>query len=128
MDKIVIMKSWLERIKNRTNKEQYREICEKILDYGLFEDFEESEDNLVNSHLDWLLPQIDLMKEKYGNMIEQGKKGGRPSTINQQEVWRMFNEENMNGAEIAKALGIPTTTLYSTEGWKNRKNPNYFAK
>lgn len=40
----------------------------------------------------------------------------------------MFNIEGKSGAEIARELNIPTTTLYSTEGWKNRKNPNYLDK
>ena len=128
MDKMVVMKDWLERIKKRTNEEQYKEICAKILDYGIFEIFEESNDNLVNSHLDWLLPQIDLMQEKYQGMVEQGKKGGRPSDKNHAEIWKMFNIEGKSGAEIARELNIPTTTLYSTEGWKNRKNPNYLYK
>jgi len=40
----------------------------------------------------------------------------------------IFKEKNKSGAEIAKELNIPTTTLYSTEGWKNRNNPNYLDK
>ena len=49
MDKMVVMKDWLERIKKRTNEEQYKEICAKILDYGIFEIFEESNDNIKAS-------------------------------------------------------------------------------
>ena len=128
MDKMVVMKSWLEKIKKRTTPEQYMEVCAKILDYGIFEEFHESSDNLVNSHLDWLFPQIDLMQEKNDKMVEKGKRGGRPSDKNHAEIWKMFNVRGMKGAEIAAELGIPTTTLYSTEGWKNRKNPHYLEE
>ena len=53
-------------------------------------------------------------------MVEQGKKGGRPSDKNHAEIWKMFNIEGKSGAEIARELNIPTTTLYSTEGWKSK--------
>ena len=124
-DTMVVTKNWLEKIKKRTNQQQYNEICAKILDYGIFEEYEESEDNLVNSHLDWLLPQIDLMRDKYEHMIEQGKKGGRPSTLDNKQIWKMYNVDGMKGVEIAKKLGIPPSTLYSTESWKKRNDKDY---
>lgn len=119
------MKNWLDQIEKNGNEEQKKEIVWAIVKYGLEEEYNKTDDPVVNMALDFILPQIDNMKDKYNSQIEQGKKGGRPKTIDDAEIWRMAHEEGLNGSEIASRLGVPKSTVYSTVGWKERKNNDF---
>lgn len=124
-DSMLITKDWLEKLKSRTNEAQYQEVCAKILDYGIFGEYNESADALVNVHLDWLLPQIDMVNSKYQERVNRGKKGGRASNIDDREIWKLAHDEKLKGREIAERLGIPESTLFSRRGWKERKDANF---
>lgn len=123
MDKMVIMKSWLEEAEVAMDPQDFNELCGQLVRYALFEDLEKTGNPTVDVAISLIIPQIDKMEENYNKKVEQGKKGGRPLTVNNVQIWKLAQEKN--GTEIAEELKIPKSTLYSSEGWKQRKNPNY---
>ena len=123
MDKMVIMKSWLEEAKTVMNTQDFNELCGQLIRYALFEDLNKTGNSTVDVATSLIIPQIDKMEESYNKKVEKGKRGGRPLTINNVEIWKLAQEKN--GTEIAEELNIPKSTLYSSEGWQQRKNSNY---
>lgn len=121
---MLFMQHWLDKIESCT-EEQQKEIVWLVLKYGLYEEYTPPKDNAVKMALDFILPQVDNMKEKYDNQIMNGKKGGRPKTIDDGEIWRLAHDEGLNGTEIAERLKVPKTTVYSSSGWKERKNAEF---
>ena len=122
--KMVVMKDWLDQVEKRANQEQKYELCYKLLRYGIYEEYEESGDPLVNVLMDMYLPQVDAMQEAYDIKVSNAQKGGRPSTIDNKQIWTLA-KQGFSGTDIASKLGIPKTTVYSSLGWKNRKEENY---
>ena len=64
------------------------------------------------------------MQEKYEQDRANGRKGGRPQSIDNRRIWELA-KDGKTGIEISSELGIPKTTIYSSEGWRQRKNINY---
>lgn len=123
-DRVVVMKHWVDNVIDMLSEEQLKEFSYAILKYGLYEEYYESKDVAVKMALNFVLPQIDLMLDSYEERKEFGTNVGRKKSINDMEVWNMY-QQGMSGAEIARKLGKPTSTIYSTDGWKNRDNPKY---
>lgn len=122
--KMVFMKDWFEQIEKSCTEVQKGELCYKLIKYGLLEVYEESEDSLVNLLLEMYSPQVDAMQEAYEMRVAAAQKGGRPSSINNEEIWRLA-KQGLNGTEISIKLGIPKSTIYSSAGWKGRKDDSY---
>ena len=122
--KVVIMKDWLDLIEKRCSPNQVKEICYKLLQYGLNEKYEESEDLVVNIMLDTFCPQIDAMQETYRERVVQASRGGRPAALDNKMVWELA-KQGLTGTDIAEKLGVPKSTVYSSAGWRNRNEKNY---
>jgi hypothetical protein len=122
--KVVIMKDWLDLIEKRCSSDQVKEICYKLLQYGLNEKYEESEDLVVNIMLDTFCPQIDAMQETYRERVVQASRGGRPAALDNKMVWELA-KQGLTGTDIAEKLGVPKSTVYSSAGWRNRNEKNY---
>ena len=122
--KMVVMKDWLDQVEKRATQQQKLELYYRLLRYGIYEEYEESEDALVNVLMDMYLPQVDAMQEAYDIKVTNAQKGGRPSTIDNKQIWTLARQ-GFSGTDIATKLSIPKTTVYSSSGWKNRKEENY---
>jgi hypothetical protein len=122
-DKMIVMKNWLSQLEG-CGIEQQKEICYLMLKYGLQGEYKESKDVAVNVAMNFITPQIDAMQEEYDKQVAKGKTGGRPSTIDNKIIWTMA-QEGKTGAKIAEELNVPKTTIYSSQGWKQRNNKNY---
>ena len=123
-DKMVVMTKWLENL--TCTEEQKKEICYRIYMYGCLEEYIPSEDPAVSMAMDFILPQIDSMQESYESKIAGGRFSGRQTILDAKEIWTMARS-GMSGTAIAEELGVPKTTLYSNIGWKQRRNPDFFA-
>lgn len=120
-DQMLVMRHWLENIKKNGTLEQIKEVYYRIMEYGIFEKKHPSEDPVVNIALDSVYTQIDIMQEKYEQDKKNGRRGGRPVVVDNGKIWKLARE-GKSGIEISTELGIPKTTVYSSEGWRQRKN------
>ena len=123
-DRVVIERAWLEKFKDMCNENQLKEICYGLLQYGLYEEEIQSEDAIVNVVLNFVKPQIDSMQAAYERKVARGETVGRPAKIDAKTVYLMAND-GMKAKEIAEALGQKEKSIYSNQGWVNRKNPNF---
>lgn len=122
-NKVVIMSNWLEQFKD-CSLEQQKEICYGMLMYGIKEEYIKSDDPVVNVALNFITPQIDAMQDIYDKQVKTGRQGGRPGKIDNKKVWELARE-GKNGSQISEELGVPKTTIYSSEGWKKRNDINF---
>lgn len=93
-----------------------------IMDYGVTGecDLLGMDDMVQNIFQNMIKPSIDRSQKKYKEAIDYGKTHGRPKTIDDVEIVRLW-KEGKKAKEIAKTLGISETAVYHSEGWKNRK-------
>ena len=119
-DKMMVMTSWLDKFNNICNEEQQKEICYRILRYGLYGENVNSEDAVVNLAMNFIVPQIDNMQESYSKKVAAGNSYGRPKVADDVAIWKLARE-GKNGRKIAEELGINDKTVYSSRGWKCRK-------
>jgi hypothetical protein len=95
-----------------------------MLKYGLKGEYQESNDSAVNVAMNFITPQIDAMQEEYDKQVAKGKTGGRPTTVDNKLIWTMA-QDGKSGTQIADELKVPKTTIYSSQGWKQRNNKVY---
>ena len=126
MDKFVIMKNWIDYVKDSCSEEELKEYIYGIVKYGLYEEEYKSSNSLVNVSLKFVLPQIDKMQEKYSERVAYGKTKGRKKLTDDVRIWELA-QEGKNGQQIAEELGINAKTIYGSEGWKNRNNKDYLG-
>ena len=127
-DNMVIMASWVNKFKSKLSKEQMKEVCYGIISYGLWREKDEPEDLSVDVVLSFIYEQIERMQDSYDFKIENSKKAGRPKTINDIEIYKLASQ-GIKAKEIAAELNIASAkTIYSSEGWKNKDNPDYFSE
>ncbi len=124
-DNMMVMASWFNKFKSKLSEEQMKEVCFGIVNYGLWREKYESDDLSVDVVLSFIYEQIERMQDSYDFKVENSKKAGRPKTTNDIQIYNLARQ-GKTASEIANELGINSDkTVYSTEGWKNRKNGNY---
>lgn len=121
---MLLMKHWFNSIEKIGTEEQVKDFLYGIYKYGIEEENYVSNDQVVNIALDNVFTQIDAMQESYERDKTNGRKGGRPCKIDNKRVWEMARN-GKSGIEISEELGVPKTTIYSSDGWRQRKNINY---
>lgn len=124
IDRIIVMRNWIDNVKGMLNEKQLQEYTSAILMYGLYEEYHKSDDVAVQMALNFVLPQIDMMLDSYEEKKKVGQKVGRKKTVDDVQVWKLFRE-GVKGADIAKKLGKTPTAIYHSEGWQERLNDNY---
>ena len=124
-DNMVVMASWFNKFKSKLSEEQMKEVCYGIVNYGLWREKYDSDDLSVDVVLSFIYEQIERMQDSYDFKVENSKKAGRPKTTNDIQIYNLARQ-GKTASEIAHELGVNSDkTIYSTEGWKNRKNSNY---
>ena len=78
--------------------------------------------------LSFIHEQIDRMQDSYDFKLENSKKAGRPKSTNDIQIYNLARQ-GKTATEIAHELGINSEkTVYSTDGWRNRKNNEYLEE
>ena len=76
-DSVKIMSNWLESFKDTCTEEQLKEICYRIIQYGIYEKWIEKEDDdaVVKVAMNLISPQIDIMQTGHwdNDYINDGK-------------------------------------------------------
>lgn len=117
VNNFVFYSNWLDSIQELENKSQQNELLRVIVDYGVYGDFQKSEDAVVNALFTMIKPQIDSAKMKYQAKIEGGKNSGRKKVVDDEKI-REMKMQGFKAKDIADALGISVTTVYHSAGWK----------
>lgn len=127
-DNMVVMASWFNKFKSKLSEDQLKEVCYGIIQYGLWRERYESDDLSVDVVLSFIYEQIERMQDSYDFKVENSKKAGRPRTTNDVQIYNLARQ-GKTASEIAVELGIASDkTVYSTDGWKNRKNSDYLLE
>ena len=127
-DNMMVMASWFNKFKSKLSKEQMKEVCYGIISYGLWREQEECDDLSVEVVLSFIHEQIDRMQDSYDFKLENSRKAGRPKSTNDVQIYNLARQ-GKTATEIAHELGINSEkTVYSTDGWRNRKNNEYLEE
>lgn len=127
-DSMVIMAAWFDKFKLKLTQKQMKEVCFAVVNYGLWREKYHSDDVSVDVILGFLYEQIERMQNSYDSKLENSKKAGRPKKVNDVEIHRLASQ-GMRAKEIAATLNIASVkTVYSSEGWKNKDNLEYFSE
>ncbi len=122
----VFYATWHNAIERLPRKEQAK-AYKMILDYSL--NYIEPVDDRSQAYTIFMMakPSIDKAETNYYNTIENGKKGGRPSTIDKEKVLEL-SRKGMKPAEIAKKLNYNRdsvkSVIYRNKGANANLNVN----
>lgn len=122
-DSMRVMSSWLTSCESLP-VEQQKEIYFQLIRYGIYGEEPNSNDPMVKMAMNFIVPQIDNMKVSYDKKVEIGKTTGRRKLVSDEVVWELANE-GKRAPDISEMLGINVKTIYSSPGWRERKNPNF---
>lgn len=119
----VFYKDWRDYIKGLSSQADQLQLLTSIMDYGVTGEYDElSMSPMVRNTFNAMIkPAIDRAQKNYAESVEYGKAHGRPRTINDDAI-KDLAKSGMKADAIAKELGISLTSVYHSDGWKNRKS------
>lgn len=86
------------------------ELLRAIVEYGIYGTYDDS-NPIIAALMVNIGFGIDQAKSRYTAAIENGGKGGRPKKIDDNEVIRLKEEENLTNPEIAKRLNCSLSSV-----------------
>ena len=107
-----------------TDKELANDFMKAIIEYGIYGEYENT-----NPIIKVLMVQagfgIDKAKDRYATAVENGKKGGRPKTVDEYKV-RELKGQGLTNKQIAEELkcSVSSVEKINAKNRKNRKNLN----
>lgn len=118
----VFYQNWRDFIKGLSSQADQLQLMTAIIDYGVTGEYDElaMSPMVRNTFNTMIKPAIDRSQKNYADSVEYGKSHGRPRTINDDKIRDLF-KKGMKADAIAKELGISVTSVYHSDGWKNRK-------
>ena len=119
----VFYQNWRDFIKGLSSQADQLQLMIAIIDYGVTGEYDElaMSPMVRNTFNTMIKPAIDRSQKNYADSVEYGKSHGRPRTINDDKIRDLF-KKGMKADAIAKELGISVTSVYHSDGWKNRKD------
>ena len=119
----VFYQNWRDFIKGLSSQADQLQLMTAIIDYGVTGEYDElaMSPMVRNTFNTMIKPAIDRSQKNYADSVEYGKSHGRPRTINDDRIRDLF-KKGMKADAIAKELGISVTSVYHSDGWKNRKD------
>lgn len=122
-ESMVMYKSIISAIDLLPNTEQKWEAIKGITDYGFYDKKPESENPIINMIYIQAIPSLRSAKDRYDAAVEDGKRGGRPSTIDKEKVLQL-KKQGKTYQEISDELNCPKNTIkkiLQREGTKGTK-------
>lgn len=118
----VFYSAWYDAIERLPKKEQLNAF-KMLLDYSLR--YIEPKDTGSMAYTVFIMakPAIESAENRYNNAVENGRKGGRPSTINHEEVIELHNK-GMTPTQIAEKLHLNRDSVKSIIYRKGGANAN----
>lgn len=96
------------------------EAIEGLMKYGFYGEVPESDNPLINMVYVQAIPSMRNAKQRYEKAVDDGKKGGRPATIDRDTVYKL-KEQGMTHQQIADQLGCSKEAIkkiFQREGTK----------
>ena len=126
---VLIKKDWLDDVEALLDGTQMEKLCYGLVIYGLYGDKLETDDKMLQMGLNLIYSQMDKMGATYSRNRAASELGAeKRAKLDPIRIWKLYNEENLSGAEIIKLLEeesgcrIAPSTLYSNKGWQQRDN------
>ena len=116
---IVYVSTW-EAIQCLPSVDQKYKAVEHIMNYSFYGDDSEISDPLVK--MIWLQanPNIDAAQQRYDRAVENGKKGGRPSSIDNEKIIALYNK-GATQSKIKNTVGCGLSTVKNVIRQYNRE-------
>lgn len=119
-DSFVFYRSFYESIKS-LDKDLQIEIITAICEYSL-NDIEMELSPVSTAIFRLIKPNIDNATKRYKEAVENGKRGGKPSKIKDEDILRL-KEEGKKNKEIAEMFGVTEKAIERRITAINRNNP-----
>lgn len=123
MKSFVFYREWLDSISELPVDAQDKIIAD-IVRCGIEEELAHEQDLVTSAFVNMVRPRIQYSKDKYAERVEASKSAGRKVKISDELILDMA----INGKtppEIAETLGCSVSTVYHSQGWRNRKKTEF---
>lgn len=117
-DNFIFYGNWIESIKHLDPDVQAR-IVNDIVRYGVGEDPLFGDDVAVQMAVNFVKGSIDRSKDEYAKRKKWGDSGGRKKEIDD-DLIGVYANEGKTAKEIAMIMGRSESSIYHSDGWKNR--------
>lgn len=108
----VFYKDYFDQINliEKTNPELVKDLLLAIVNYGIYEEYDDS-NPLVNMAMIPIVKGIDNAHSRYDNAVLNGKKGGRTSKVDPQDVYDKKVETGWTNKQLAEYYGVSDRTI-----------------
>lgn len=103
-ESMIVYESAYKAICFLPDEQQRWEAIEGLMRYGFYDEEPESENPFVKMVYVQAIPSMRSAKERYARAVENGKKGGRPSSIKDEDIIAL-KEDGKTNKEIAEHFG-----------------------
>lgn len=112
-----------DRLANKLGKEVAYDFYKAVIDFGLYGVLPDEDSDVWLYGFEQTITSIDAAKNRYAAAIENGKKGGRPKTVDADKVLEL-KQEGMTNKQVAERLGCSVSSIekINAENRKNQKN------
>lgn len=119
----VIYKSYFEMMELLlTNDSDWREAMTGLLRYGFDGEIPDSDNPLIKAVYVAALPTLKTAAERYEKAVENGKKGGKPTNIKDEDILKLKAEGKKN-KEIANLYGVTEKAIEKRFTQIRKNNP-----
>ena len=112
-----------DRLADKLGKEVAFDFYKAVIDFGLYGVLPDEDSNVWLYGFEQTITSISAAKDRYTAAVENGKKGGRPKTVDEDKVLEL-KQEGMTNKQVAEALGCSVSAIekINAENRKNQKN------
>ena len=125
-DNFVFYGSWresLEGFREEFGDDYAKEALWNLMLVATAGDIETERKSIIGFINGAVMPNVNKAKDRYAAAIENGKKGGRPKTVDADKVLEL-KQEGMTNKQVAERLGCSVSSIekINAENRKNQKN------
>ena len=125
-DNFVFYGSWresLEGFREEFGDDYAKEALWNLMLAATAGDIETERKSIIGFINGAVMPNVNKAKDRYAAAIENGKKGGRPKTVDADKVLEL-KQEGMTNKQVAERLGCSVSSIekINAENRKNQKN------
>jgi hypothetical protein len=117
----------IEILEKRLGAEEAYKFIKAIMAFGLYGEVPEEESSVWLYGFEQSITSISAAKTRYEAAVENGKKGGRKKTIDDNKVIELKEDWGFTNKEIAEELGCSVSSVEKIIA-KNRKNQKNLNK
>lgn len=114
-----------EILERKLGKETAYDFINAVINFGLYGELPDEDSDVWLYGFEQTITSISAAKDRYEAAIENGKKGGRPKKIDEEEAIKLKGQ-GLKNREIAEKLGCSESSIekINAKTRKNQKNLN----